>query len=60
VNGTNINGTTNGTTYSEEYTINNSTTTGVNIANNNSTTLQRQLFVGNVSNKKNWARILND
>jgi len=50
MNGTNINGTTNGTTCNEEYTANNSAP-GVITNNNNSSTLQRQLFVGNVSNK---------
>ncbi|RIA97359.1 hypothetical protein C1645_707212 [Glomus cerebriforme] len=48
VNGTtNINGTTNGvTTYSEEHTVNNS--------NNTSSTLQRQLFVGNLPFRVRW------
>lgn len=52
VNGTNINGTTNGvTTYNEEFTNNYSNHNSHNSHNShNFSTLQRQLFVGNVSN----------
>ncbi|CAG8669518.1 15325_t:CDS:10, partial [Gigaspora rosea] len=43
----------NGTTYSDESTINN-TTTGTNGLNNSNTNLQRQLFVGNLPFRVRW------
>ncbi|CAI2178374.1 6184_t:CDS:10 [Funneliformis geosporum] len=49
MNGTNINGITNGTTCNEEYTKNNPSTAAIN-----SSTLQRQLFVGNLPFRVRW------
>ncbi|CAG8486593.1 5827_t:CDS:10 [Funneliformis mosseae] len=49
MNGTNINGITNGTTCSEEYTANNSSPGIIN-----SSILQRQLFVGNLPFRVRW------